>query len=144
MSKVERDRVNSNLRELQKMVEHHISCHEMKIPREYRAVWRQMVKDKVSFSFLGPDQHARSPSSSDVLQIILSSIANFHSIDELSIYPTIRGPDCREVENENSGEDESATVVKNFGSGQTSEFCEIDNMFGQFKNLHLSGSLGEE
>ena len=143
MSKVERERLNSNLRELQTMLEHHISCHEMKIPREYRSVWRQMVKDKVSFSFLGPDQHARRPSSSDVLRIILSSIANVHSIDELSIYPAIRGPD-RKVENENSGEDESATVVKNFGSGQTSKFCEIDNMFEQFKNLHLSGSLGEE
>ena len=128
-----RERLDDNLRQLQAMVEDCVSCHEVKIPVEHRSEWRQTVKDNMHFLTL---DSPTMPSPSHVLQVVLSAIADFQS-NELSSLPLnpSAGNFERNVENEISEEEESAIIAMEIRPGQTSEFCEIDNMFGLFKKL---------
>ena len=131
---MERERLDDNLRQLQAMVEDCVSCHELKIPVERRSEWRQTVKDNMHFLTL--DSSTR-PSPSHVLQVVLSAIADYQEPIELSSLPLnpSAGNFERNVENDISEEEESAIIAMEIGPGQTSEFCEIDNMFGLFKKL---------
>lgn len=116
---------------------------------------------------LGLDSLTSRPSPSDVLQVVLSSIADFQSSENCSI-PENQSTRSLEAENgvdeseivamdirsrqtlefgeidDTAGNDESVIVAMEIRSGQTSEFGEIDNIFGLFKNLHQLGALREE
>ena len=144
---MERERLNGTLSEFQIMVEDCIRSHEANIPVEHQPAWRQMVKVHSS-SLL--DRARTRPSHSDVLQVVLSSFVYVQPIRAEN--PPLTGNleellekrHCEEKRryNEQRKEEEEeeeglAIVVMKIGPGQTSDLCEIDNVFGYMKNqLH--------